>query len=149
MSSYTRIYIHYVFSTKNREPLITHNLENRLWAYMAGIAKENNMEPIAINGIEDHVHVLLSLPSTITISQAVKLIKGSSSRWIHQTFSELQNFAWQIGYGAFSVNHSNLKQTVNYIKNQKKHHATENFKNEFLHLLSNHEIDYNEKYIWE
>jgi len=149
MSSFIRIYIHYVFSTKHREPLITDELEKRLWPYMAGIARENNMELITVNGTEDHVHILLSLPSTITISQAIKLIKGGSSHWIHQTFPDLQNFAWQIGYGAFSVNHSNLQQTINYIKNQKKHHAEQNFKNEFLVLLKKHEINYNEKYIWE
>ncbi len=117
MSSYIRIYIHYVFSTKNREPLITPELENCLWPYMIGIAQKNNMEAIAVNGTEDHVHILLSLPSTITISQAIKLIKGGSSHWIHQTFPDFQNFAWQIGYGAFSVNHSNLKQVVTYINN--------------------------------
>jgi len=138
-----------VFSTKYREPLITEELEKRLWPYMAGIARENNMELITVNGTEDHVHILLSLPSTITISQAIKLIKGGSSHWIHQIFHDLQNFAWQIGYGAFSVNHSDIPQIINYIKYQKKHHAEQNFKNEFLVLLKKHEINYNEKYIWE
>ena len=149
MSSYVKIYIHYVFSTKFREPYIVPELENRLWAYMGGIARKNNMEAIAINGTEDHAHVLLSLPSTITIAHAIQLVKGASSNWVHDTFQEYQDFEWQKGYGAFSISHYDLQKTINYIKNQKKHHQTQNYKSEFLDLLKKYNIDYDEKYVWD
>ena len=145
--SFINVYIHYVFSTKNREPYIVPELEARLWAYMGGIAKKNNMKAIAINGTEDHAHVLLSLPSTITIAKAIQVVKGGSSHWVHQTFPEFQDFEWQKGYGAFSISHYDLHKTIAYIKNQKKHHGVEDFKTEFLDLLHKHHIKYNEKYI--
>ena len=88
MSSFIRVYIHYVFSTKDREPYIVPELEERLWEYMGGIARKNNMVALIINGTEDHAHVLLSLPSTITIAKAIQVVKGGSSHWVHQTFHE-------------------------------------------------------------
>jgi len=135
MSSLISVNIHYVFSTKNREPHIDPKLADRLWAYMGGIAKENNMKALIINGMEVHAHVLLTLPSTITIAKSIQLIKGGSSYWVHRTFPEYQHFEWQKGYGAFSVGQSNISKTINYIKNQKKHHQNKDLKNEFLGLL--------------
>jgi len=149
MSSFVKIYIHYVFSTKNREPYIVPELENRLWAYMGGIARKNNMEAIAINGTENHAHVLLSLPSTITIARAIQLVKGSSSNWVSKTFPQFRDFEWQKGYGAFSISHYDLQKTINYIKNQKKYHFTQNYESEFLGLLKEYEVDYDERYIWD
>jgi len=149
MSSFVKIYIHYAFSTKNREHFIVPELENRLWAYMGGVAKRNNLTAIAINGTEDHAHVLLSLPSTITIAHAIQLVKGASSNWVHKTFPEYQDFEWQKGYGAFSISHYDLEKTINYIKNQKKRHQTQDYKSEFLELLKEHDIDYDERYIWD
>ena len=149
MSSFIRIYVHYVFSTKNHEPFIVPELEERLWAYMGGIARDNNMKALMINGTEDHAHVLLSMPSTITIAKAIQLVKGGSSHWIHQTFPEYQDFEWQKGYGAFSISHFDLDRIVAYIKNQKEHHATQDSKTEFLDLLNKHQIDCNIKYVWE
>jgi len=118
-----------------REPHIDPKLADRLWAYMGGIAKENNMKALIINGMEVHAHVLLTLPSTITIAKSIQLIKGGSSYWVHRTFPEYQHFEWQKGYGAFSVGQSNISKTINYIKNQKKHHQNKDLKNEFLGLL--------------
>ena len=149
MSSFVKVYVHYVFSTKYREPYIVPELENQLWAYMGGIARNNNMEAIAINGTEDHAHVLLSLPSTITIAHAIQLVKGASSNWVHETFREYQDFEWQKGYGAFIISHYDLQKTINYIKNQRKHHQTQNYKSEFLGLLKKYDLDYDERYIWD
>ena len=149
MSSFIRVYVHYVFSTKNHEPFIVSELEKKLWAYMGGIARANNMKAIAINGTEDHAHVLLSLPSTITIAKAIQVVKGGSSHWVHQTFPEYRDFEWQKGYGAFSVSHFDLDRIIAYIKNQKKHHAVEDSKTEYIDLLNKHQIEYDEKYIWE
>lgn len=149
MSSFIRVYIHYVFSTKNREPFIVPDLEAKLWAYMGGVARKNNMVALIINGTEDHAHVLLSLPSTITIAKAIQVVKGGSSHWVHQTFPEFQDFEWQKGYGAFSVSHFDLNKTIDYIKNQKIHHANRSFKEEYLDLLKEHELDYEVRYLWD
>src|SRR4030066_1287802 len=97
-NSYISLYVHIVFSTKERQDMITPDLQNRLWAYMGGIARENNMKALSIGGMQDHVHVLLSLPATLPVSKAVQLIKGGSSKWIHDTFAGLRKFAWQEGY---------------------------------------------------
>ena len=149
MSSFIRVYIHYVFSTKNHEAFIVPELEARLWAYMGAIARDNNMKALAINGTEDHAHVLLSMPSTITIAKAIQMVKGGSSHWVHETFPEFQDFEWQKGYGAFSVSHFDVDRIIAYIKNQKRHHSSEDSKTEFLDLLDTHEMDYDIKYIWE
>jgi putative transposase len=146
--SYINVLIHYVFSTKNREKLISPEIQDRLWAYMGGIARENNMKALAIGGVKDHAHVFLSLPSTISIAKAIQLVKGGSSKWVHDTFSSHENFAWQEGYGAFSVSVSSINWTINYIKNQKEHHRQKDFQKEYLAFLNKHNIEYDEKYIW-
>ncbi len=145
-NSYLKVYIHYVFSTKYREPLISPSFEKQLWAYMATIAREIHVEPIAINGTEDHVHVLVSLPSTVTIAQAIKKIKAVSSLWISKTFEELSAFEWQVGYGAFSISHYDLQKTIQYIKKQKEHHKVSNFEHEYIRLLEENNIEYERKY---
>src|SRR3977135_4382654 len=120
--SYVSSYYHCVFSTKERRPQITPALRDRLWPFLGGIARQNNMKAIEIGGVEDHVHVLLSLPATIPIAKALHLIKGGSSKWVHDTFPEHRRFGWQEKYGAFSVSVSLLDKTIKYIKDQEKHH---------------------------
>ncbi|NOX88130.1 MAG: IS200/IS605 family transposase [Calditrichaeota bacterium] len=146
--SYTNILIHYIFSTKSRARLITNDLEKRLWSYMGGIAKNNKIKTLAIGGVEDHVHLLLSLPQTISVAKAIQLIKGGSSTWVHETFPNHNNFNWQEGYGAFSVSISLVEETINYIKNQKEHHKKKTFKEEYIAFLKKHCIEYDERYIW-
>jgi putative transposase len=101
--SFVSNYYHCVFSTKERRKLITPELEERLWPFLGGIARTHKMKALAIGGVEDHVHLLLSLPSTLAIAKAIQFIKGESSKWVHDTFAEHQKFAWQEGYGAFSI----------------------------------------------
>src|SRR2546425_10726181 len=101
--SYISAHFHCVFSTKERRPLITPSLRERLWPFLGGIARQNKMKAIEIGGVEDHVHILLSLPATVPISKALQLIKGGSSKWIHENFPEQRLFAWQEKYGALSV----------------------------------------------
>ena len=101
--SYVSALFHCVFSTKERQRLITEDLQERLWQYMGGIARENKMRALTIGGADDHVHLLLSMPSTLTIAKAMQLIKGGSSKWVHDTFPQLKDFEWQEGYGAFSI----------------------------------------------
>jgi REP element-mobilizing transposase RayT len=147
--SYISSYFHCVFSTKERRRLIAPALRDRLWPFLGGIARQNQMKAIEIGGVEDHVHILLSLPSTMAISKAVQLIKGGSSKWIHETFPEHRLFAWQEEYGAFCVSVSQLDKTVEYIQGQEAHHRKMTFQEEFLALLKKHRIEYDERYLWK
>jgi REP-associated tyrosine transposase len=103
MHSFTSILIHCVWSTKKREPFLSSDVRNRLWPYLGGIARENKIKALAIGGVADHVHMLISLPKTLSVSKALQLLKGNSSKWIHDTFPKFHSFEWQEGYGAFSV----------------------------------------------
>lgn len=147
--SYISSYFHCVFSTKERRPSIKPELRERLWPFLGGIARQNKMKAIEIGGVEDHVHILLSLPSTMAVSKALQLIKGGSSKWIHETFPEHRAFAWQEEYGAFSVSVSQLDKTIEYIKGQPEHHRKITFQEEFLALLKKHRIEYDERYLWK
>jgi putative transposase len=147
--SYISSYFHCVFSTKQRQRIITPELRERLRPFLGGIARQNKMKAIEIGGVEDHVHVLLSLPSTIAISKAVQLIKGGSSKWVHENFPEHRLFSWQEKYGAFSASMSQLDSIIEYIRNQEAHHRTMTFQEEFLTLLKKHQIEYDERYIWD
>ena len=147
--SYASAFFHCVFSTKDRRPLISPVLQERLWPFMGGIARQNGMTAMAIGGTEDHVHMLLSLPATMPVSKAMQLIKGGSSKWVHETFPDQRLFAWQEKYGAFSVSVSQLDTIVRYIKNQEEHHRKRSFKEEFLALLKKHGIKYDERYLWD
>ena len=147
--SYVSSYHHCVFSTKERRPLITPALRDRLWPFLGGIARQNKMKAIEIGGVEDHVHILLSLPATMAIAKALQLIKGGSSKWVHETFPEHRLFAWQEKYGAFSVSESRVDAIVHYIKGQEEHHRKMTFQEEFLTLLKKHRIEYDERYLWD
>ncbi|HEU6447840.1 MAG TPA: IS200/IS605 family transposase [Verrucomicrobiae bacterium] len=147
--SYVSSYFHCVFSTKERRPFITPQLQERLWPFLGGIARQNKMKAMEIGGVEDHVHILISLPSTMPVSKAVQLIKGGSSKWIHEMFPEQWLFAWQEEYGAFSVSVSQLEKTVEYIKGQSAHHRKVTFREELLTLLKKHRIEYDERYLWK
>jgi putative transposase len=146
--SYTSALFHCVFSTKERRPIIHADLQSRLWPYMGGVARENNIKALAIGGVQDHVHLLLSLPSTITVAKAMQLIKGGSSKWIHDEFPVHKDFAWQEGYGAFSIGVAQVDDTKRYIGNQAEHHRTKTYQEEFLAFLERHGIDYDPRYIW-
>lgn len=147
--SYVSSLFHCVWSTKDRRPLITPDIEERLWRYIGGIARKNKMKALAIGGVEDHVHALLSIHQTLSVSKAMQLIKGGSSKWVHEEFPQLATFQWQEGYGAFSIGVSGVDDTTRYIGNQKEHHAKRDFKSEFLTFLEKHDVDYDPRYIWK
>ena len=147
--SYISSYFHCVFSTKERRNLITPTLRDRLWPFLGGIARKNKMKAIEIGGMEDHVHILLSLPSTLSIAKALQLIKGGSSKWVHETFPDHRMFGWQVKYGAFSVSVSQLDTIIQYIKDQKEHHRQMTFQEEFIALLKKHRVEYDERYLWD
>ena len=144
MHSFVSCLMHVVFSTKERRPWITPDIQDRLWPYLGGIARENKMKALKVGGVEDHVHSLLSLPSTLDIAKAVQLLKGNSSKWIHETFPKLKTFEWQEGYGAFSIGVSGVEDTIKYIENQAEHHRKQLFKDELKAFLKKHELEYEE-----
>jgi putative transposase len=146
--SYVSSLYHCVFSTKERRKTITDDLPKHLWPYMGGIARENNMRALEIGGVEDHVHLLLSIPSTLSVAKAMQLIKGGSSKWVHDTFPEHTNFEWQEGYGAFMVGVSQVPDTKMYIAKQREHHRTKTFQEEFIAFLDKHGIEYDPRYVW-
>jgi putative transposase len=144
MHSFTNCLIHLVWSTKNREPYLDSQLRERLWPYLGGIAKQNKMKALAVGGAGDHVHILISLPPTLSLAKATQLLKGNSSKWMRETFPKLHSFAWQEGYGAFSIGVSGIDATVSYIRNQVHHHRTRTFREEFALMLRKHGLEYQE-----
>ncbi len=135
-SSWTQNYYHVVYGTKHRTPWITPQVEQRIHAFVGGIAKDLNCAPIAINGMAEHIHVLLRFPSDLAISDLVRHLKARSTNWIRPTFPGLGEFAWQEGYGGFTVSKPNVEKTVDYIKTQKKHHESRTFEVEYLKMFT-------------
>jgi putative transposase len=144
MHSFNSCLMHCVFSTKERRPWLTPVIRERLWPYLGGIARENDMKALAIGGVADHVHLLLSLPTTLSVSKAMQLLKGNSSKWLRETFPELrtQGFAWQEGFGAFSIGVSGVENTIRYIETQEQHHRKKSFSTELEIFLKKHGCDY-------
>ena len=147
--SYTSSLFHCTFSTKGRRRQITADLQDRLWPFMGGIARQNGMTAMAIGGVEDHAHLLLALPATLAVAKAIQLVKGASSKWVHETFPQHRAFAWQEGYGAFSIGVSQVDRTVAYIQSQAAHHRRRSFQEEFLAFLKKNRIPYDERYLWD
>lgn len=146
--TFTNLLTHIIFSTKDREPLVVPEVKAELYAYLGGLTRELKGKAYGINGTADHVHVLVALPPVVSISEAMRFIKSNSSGWIHDKWPR-RAFAWQLGYGAFSVSKSNVPGVLKYIANQEAHHRRSTFKEEFVDFLRRHEIDYDERYIFE
>ena len=137
--TYCSALFHCVFSTKERRPIIPFDLKDRLWPYIAGIARMNRFKALAGGGMPDHAHVLVSLPATMPIAKAIQLIKGGSSKWINDHLKR-RSFAWQDGYSAFSIGISQVENTVRYIDNQERHHKRITADEELLRMLERHGI---------
>jgi len=147
--SYHQTYIHYIFSTKNRHHLILPENEKRLWSYICGIGINNGYSVISVGGVSDHLHILLSIPATKSVSKVIQEIKGNSSKWMNDNFFPVhRNFRWQGGYGAFSVGRKGIKSLTKYIHNQKEHHRKMTFKEEFRWFLNKYDIEYDEEHLW-
>ena len=140
-NSYVSNHIHVVFATKNRVPEIDEDLQPKLWAYMAGITENHGIHAVAISGIEDHVHALINLGATLSISKAVQVLKANSSRWMNEHMRRTR-FEWQEGYFACSVSRSQVSSVSRYIANQKKHHKKMDSEQEFLLLLKKHGLTF-------
>ena len=136
--TFSQLFTHLVFSTKGRARLIHPDMKPELYAYLGGITRELKGKALAINGMEEHVHLLVSLPPTISISDALRLLKSNSCKWVHEKWRKRSTFAWQLGYGAFSVSKSNVAEVTDYIRNQEEHHRKITYEEEFLGLLRKH-----------
>lgn len=140
------IVLHFIFSTKERQPLITREIRADLFAYLGGIIREMRGIALIINGIPDHVHVLVRIRPVHSPAEIARVIKTNSSRWIHQKWHI--NFAWQAGYGVFSVSESNVPVVTEYIANQEMHHRKRSFQEELVAFLKKNNVSFDERYIW-
>jgi putative transposase len=147
-NTYSALYYHVIFSTRNRVAYLAPEIESRVWEYIGGVARSHRMTALQVGGVDDHIHALIMAPPSIAPSQIAQYLKGGSSKWIHETFPELHDFAWQEGYGAFTVSKSNLESVIGYIQQQREHHQKMSFQQEYLEFLQKHEIDYDERFVW-
>jgi REP element-mobilizing transposase RayT len=147
--SYTSILVHVVFATKDRHPFLDSTLEERLFPYLGGTVRDLDGTLLSVNGADDHLHLLIWMSATQSIAELVGKIKGCSSKWIHETFPDRANFAWQRGYGAFTVSMSQKEKVIAYINGQKAHHAKVSYRDEFLRLLRAHGIAGDEQLLWK
>ncbi len=147
--TYSKILLHIVFSTKKRAQMITSDLQPRLHAYIGGIVRDEKGTLYEVGGTSDHVHLLVRWRTDASIADLLRNVKSRSSLWIHQTFPTQRAFAWQEGYGAFSVSESRAPAVRDYIANQERHHRTDTFEEEFVRLLKLHDVEYDERYLWD
>ena len=146
--TYSNLLSHIIFSTKDRQPLIDLDLKPRLLGYMNGIVNDNGGKVLAMNAMPDHLHMLWELKPTSSLSDAMRVLKANSSRWVGETQETRKPFAWQTGYAAFSVSRSNVSAVANYIDAQEMHHRKRSFHEEFIELLVKHGIAYDPKYVF-
>ena len=146
--SLSSLHCHIIFSTKHREPQINAEWQPRLFEYIGGILREKSSPLVSAGGISDHVHLLVSLHRTLAIADAVRLIKTNSSSWVHEEL-RIPEFRWQNGYGAFAVSYSNIEPVKNYIESQEQHHRTVSFQDEFREFLRRHNLEWDERYVWD
>jgi REP element-mobilizing transposase RayT len=147
--SLVKNYMHIIFSTKYREPFIQEPVEAELHAYLGGICKNLECHPIKIGGYTDHIHILCMLSKKITLMKLLEDVKSPSSKWMKTKGSDYENFYWQNGYGAFSVNPAEVDTVINYIANQKEHHKTKTFQDEYRAFLKKYHVEYDERYVWD
>lgn len=146
--SLSKLYTHIVFHTRQNQDLIKTDVEDELYAYLGGILKANKCVPVAINGIENHIHILCIQSKNIALADLLEELKRNSSRWIKTKGAHYADFAWQGGSGGFSVSQSKVDVVKRYIESQKEHHAIQSVKDEYLDFLKEYGIDYNEAYLW-
>lgn len=142
-------YLHIVFSTKHREALIDDMIENELHNYLGGICKNLECQSLKVGGYKDHIHILCMLSKKITLVKLMEELKSHSSKWIKTKGESYRNFYWQDGYGAFSVNPSEIDVVVDYISKQKEHHSKKSFQEEYRAFLKKYKVEYDERYVWE
>ncbi len=148
-NTYTQIHIQFVFAVRFRNSTIQNSWKDELYKYITGIVQNHNHKMLSINGVTDHLHILIGMRPTQSISDLMQDVKGSSSKWINEKRFSRTRFEWQDGYGAFSYGKSQIKDVIAYIENQEKHHKKTTFKEEYLEFLKKFEIDFDERYIFK
>jgi putative transposase len=147
--SLAKVYLHVIFSTKDRAPVLADDWRDELFQVMGGTANNLGCQSLIVGGVADHVHMLFQLGRTITIADAVGKIKSTSSSWVNQTRALPTEFHWQGGYAAFSVSQSNVEAVREYIRRQPEHHAKQSFQDELREWLTRYEIAFDERYVWD
>ena len=147
--SLSRILLHVIFSTKNREPWLDAEIRPRVFAYLAEIGRDMGCEVFRVGGTADHIHMAIHLTRTLTVADFVKKVKGVSSGWIKDRGSNYAGFSWQAGYGAFSLGASQLVILCSYIDRQEEHHRVKGYKDEYREFLKKYGVDYDEQYVWD
>ena len=147
--SLSKVILHIIFSTKDRQPWLDSDVRPRMHGYLATICRNLGAEFVHVSGVADHVHILTTLPRSISQAQLVEQIKKTSSKWIKTLDARYRGFFWQRGYGAFSVSPSQLKSVLQYIDQQQEHHRTRTFQEEYLEVLRRHGIEFDERYVWD
>jgi putative transposase len=146
--SFTNLIYHIVFSTKNRQPLITDEVKPRLYDYIGGTIRNHGGIALAINGMDDHIHILAKLRADKAVSAVLRDLKANASGWMHKVFPEMKDFSWQNGYGAFTVSASQIEKVKHYIATQEQHHQKRSFQDEFIDFLKANEVEFDEKYLF-
>jgi putative transposase len=147
--TFSSILVHAVFSTSGRLPLLGDAIRLEMHAYLGGILRGLEAVPIVVGGTADHVHLLARLPTDLAVADCLRVVKANSSRWAKERWAGRRVFAWQRGYGAFSVSESRRGAVIRYIQDQEQHHRRISFQEEFLKLLTNHGVEFDERYIWQ
>ena len=147
--SLVQVYLHIVFSTKNRKPFLKDNIREKTHAYLAGACNNLGVDAIRIGGIEDHVHICCRMSKELAISKLIGELKRESSKWVKTQGSSFGDFYWQSGYGAFSISPSHVDGLVEYIANQEEHHKQESFQDEFRRLCKKYSVEIDERYVWD
>jgi REP element-mobilizing transposase RayT len=146
-STHTSLHYHLIFSTKARAPAIEPNLRARIHSYLGGVIRGIEGVALDIGGTADHVHLLVGLKPTHTLADVLRILKGDSSKWIHEELGQ-RDFAWQEGYGAFTVSKSDVDAVRRYVRDQEEHHRKRSFQEEYRALLERHGIEFDERYLW-
>ena len=147
-NTYTQLYFHIVFAVKGRDNLITSKFKIELYKYITGIISNKNQKLMIINGMPNHIHLLIGTKPNCNLSDLIRDIKVNSSKWINENKFVLDKFKWQTGFGAFTVSHSGIDKVIKYIKDQEKHHKIKSFKEEYIDFLKGYKIDFEDKYIF-
>jgi REP element-mobilizing transposase RayT len=147
--SLSKVIIHIIFSTKEREPWLDSDIRARMQAYLATICRDLGCEALRVGGVADHVHILGTLPRTLSQAEMIERIKKTSSKWIKSIDARYHGFFWQRGYGAFSVSPSQVDSVLLYIDNQREHHRARTFQEEYRELLRRHGVEFDERHVWD